>query len=277
VALFMPGHLGETGALGAKVVSVFGGNPARGLPVIHALVLLLDPGTGVPRAVMDGTRLTALRTGAAGGLATDLLARPDASVLAVFGAGVQARTQVEAVRTVRRVREIRLLDSVPAAAERFAEELAGEAGAPPVRVLSDPRAAVEGADVIVTATTSSHPLFPGDAVAPGTHVSGIGSYTPLMREVDSQLVRRATVVVDTREAALAEAGDLLIPLGEGVIEEDHIVAELGEVVRGLHPGRTRPDEITFFKSVGNAAQDLAVAHLALEEAERRGEGVRVEL
>ena len=277
VALFMPGHLRDSGALGAKVVSVFAGNPERGLPVIHALVLLLDPVTGVPRAVMDGARLTALRTGAASGLATDLLAVPDASVLAVFGAGVQARTQIEAVRTVRPIREIRLVDSVPGAARRLAEELADSGDGSEVRVLDDPWAAVRGAHVIVTATTSSTPVFPGEAVEPGTHVSGIGSYTPRMREVDAELVRRATVVVDTREAALAEAGDLVVPIEEGVIGVDHIHAELGEVVLGTRPGRTRPEEITFFKSVGNAAQDLAVALLALEEAERRGEGARVEL
>ena len=277
VALFMPGYLRETGALGGKIVSVFGGNAARGLPAIHALVLLLDAGTGVPRAVMDGTKLTALRTGAATGLATDLLARPEASVLAVFGAGVQARHQIEAVRTVRRVREVRLLDSVRSAAERLAAEVRASEDAPDVRVLDDPRAAVEGADVIVTATTSAHPVFPGASVAPGTHVSGIGSYTPQMQEVDEELVAKATVIVDARSGALAEAGDLVIPLRRGLITEDHVRAELGEVVRGLHPGRTRPDEITFFKSVGNAAQDLAVAARALAEAERRDEGTVVEL
>ena len=277
VALFMPGHLRETGALGAKVVSVFGANAARGLPAIHALVVLLDAETGMPCAVLDGTRLTALRTGAATGLATDLLARADASVLAVFGAGVQSRTQIEAVRAVRQVREVRLIDSVRSAAEQLAQELRAVEDAPEVRIMHDPRSAVEGVDLIVTATTSPIPVFPGEAVQAGAHVSGIGSYTPEMQEVDAELVQRATVVVDARDGALAEAGDLVIPLRDGLIGEDHIHAELGEIVSGRAPGRTRPDEITFFKSVGNAAQDLAVAARALKEAERLGEGTRVEL
>lgn len=277
VVLFMPGRLRDAEVLGGKVVSVFPDNPASGLPAVSAVVLLLDASTGLPRALLDGTALTALRTGAASGLATRLLARPDASVLAVFGAGAQARTQIEAVRAVRPIREIRLASRTWRSAERLAAELSAEPGAPEVRVLDDPALAVEGAHVVVAATNSSVPVFPGLAVSAGAHVNGIGSYTPEMQEVDEALVARATVFVDERGAALAEAGDLLVPLRKGLVTEEDLLTELGEVSLGLHPGRTRDDEVTFFKSVGNAAQDLAVAARALEVAVRRGEGQVVEL
>lgn len=277
LALFMPGYLGDSRVLGGKIVSVFQGNAEKGLPVVTAAVILLDPATGLPRALLDGTTLTALRTGAASGLATRLLAREDASVLAVFGAGVQARTQVEAVRAVRAIREIRIVDRSREAAERLAEELRGGPGPLDVRVFIDPEEAARGAHVICTATTSSEPVFPGDAVLPGTHVNGVGSYTKEMQEVDAALVSRAKVIVDTRDGALAEAGDLVIPLRKGILRREELGTELGEVVLGTRPGRTSADEITFFKSVGNAAQDLAVAGLALGAAEREGAGTVVEL
>ena len=278
VTLFMPGYLQDTRVLGGKVVSVFSGNAARGLPVVTAAVLLLDSSTGLPRALLDGTFLTALRTGAASGLATRLLSRQRASVLAVFGAGAQARTQIEAVREVRPIREVRIVSRTRASAERLAADL--RAGSDPperVQVMDDPALAVQGAHVLVAATSSSKPVFPGAAVEAGTHVNGIGSYTPEMQEVDEALVARAHVVLDTREGALAEAGDLLIPLRKGLIREQDIRTELGEVTLGLRPGRTTEEEITFFKSVGNAAFDLAVGARALAEAERTGAGTTVDL
>ncbi len=273
VHLFMPAHLHGSGATGAKVVSVNVDNPARGLPAIHAVVLVLDPESGEVKALLDGTWLTALRTGAAGGLAADVLARPDARIVALFGAGVQGRTQLEAVRCVRRVEEVRVVDSRRASAERLAGELDGLVA----RVVDDPAEAVRGADVVVTATTSRTPVFPGALVEPGAHVTGVGSYTPEMREVDADLIRRARVVVDQREAVLAEAGDLIGPISEGLVDEGVIAAELGEVVAGLRPGRQSPDQITFFKSVGIAVQDVTVATEVLEAAERRGLGTLVEL
>jgi ornithine cyclodeaminase/alanine dehydrogenase-like protein (mu-crystallin family) len=278
VTLFMPGYLAETRVLGGKVVSVFGGNAALGLPVVTAAVLLLDPSTGLPRALLDGTQLTALRTGAASGLATRLLARENASVLAVFGAGAQARTQIEAVRAVRPIREVRIVDTSRASADRLASELRSAARPPEVvHVLEDPGAAVEGAQVIVAATTSDRPVFPGARVTAGTHVNGIGSYTPEMQEVDEGVVTRARVVVDTRDGALVEAGDLIIPLRKGLVREEDMRTELGEIVLGTRPGRTSESEITFFKSVGNAAMDLAVGARVLAEAERLGAGTTVEL
>lgn len=273
VSLFMPAYLERPAALGAKVVSVFSGNAGRGLPAIHGVVLLLDGETGVPRALMDGTYLTALRTGAASGVATRHMAREDARVLTVFGSGAQSRTQIEAVRTVRDIREVRIVSTNPDSARELADGLDGVEA----RVVADAAEAVRGAHVICTATTSSTPVFPGGAVDPGTHVNGIGSYTPEMQEVDAALVVRARVVVDARDAALEEAGDLVIPLRAGLIGEDHLRAELGEVVGGQAPGRIGADEITFFKSVGNAVQDMAVAARVLEAAEARGIGRVVEL
>lgn len=260
-------------ALGAKVVSVFPGNRAWGGAAVNAVVIVVDAATGEPRAVVEGTTLTALRTGAASGVATRLLAREDAAVLAVFGAGVQARTQIQAVRAVRAITEVRIVSRSGASAESLASELTGVEA----RALRDPTQALAGADVVVAATDSPVPVFPGGAVEPGTHVNGVGSFTPEMREVDAELIRRATVVVDHRDGVWAEAGDLIGAVLDGVVHRDHVRADLGEVVRGLHPGRSSPDEVTFFKSVGNAVQDVAVAAEALRRAEDTGLGSVVDL
>lgn len=273
VSLFMPGFLPREGHLAAKVVSVFEDNPSRGLPVIQGVVLVLDSTTGAPVALMDGTYLTALRTGAASGLATELLAAPEASVLTVFGAGPQARTQVEAVRAVRPIREIRLVSRSTTSAEVMAEELHGVE----VRVMDDPGRAVRGAEVIVTATDSHEPVFPGRSADPGVHVNAIGAFTPLMREVDGDFVARAKVVVDARARVLSEAGDLVQAIAEKVFSFDEIHAELGEVVAGAVPGRESPEEITLFKSVGSAAQDVAVACRVLAEAGRADVGTLLDL
>jgi ornithine cyclodeaminase/alanine dehydrogenase-like protein (mu-crystallin family) len=272
-SLFMPGYLPREGYLAAKVVSVFGDNPRRGLPTIQGVVLVLDSTTGAPVGLMDGTYLTALRTGAASGLATDFLALPGASVLTVFGAGPQSRTQVEAIRTVRPIREIRLVSRSETSAEALAKELDGV----DVRVMDDPSGAVRGAQIIVTATDSHRPVFPGMAVDPGVHVNAVGAYTPTMREVDGDLVAKAKVVVDARATVLSEAGDLVHAIAEKVFSFDEIYAELGEVVAGSVPGRESSDEVTLFKSVGNAAQDVSVAGRVLGEAERLGVGTVVEL
>ena len=273
VNLFMPAHLRRSGDAGAKIASVNPGNAARGLPAIHAVVLLLDASTGRPTALMDGTWLTALRTGAVGGLAADLMARPDAQTVALFGAGVQARTQLEALRCVREITEVRVVSRSGASADRLAGELTGLRAA---RV-DDPSDAIAGADVIIAATTSSTPVFDGSRVEPGTHVTGVGSYTPEMREVDTDLIVRARVIVDQREAVMEEAGDIVGPIRDGVVNEAVIVAEIGEVVLGKAVGRTSADEITFFKSVGNAVQDVALAARVLAVAEAEARGLLVDL
>lgn len=270
LALFMPGWLPAEGALGGKVVTVCPGNAGSSRPLVHALVLLVDPETGVPEAVLDATWLTALRTGAASGLATDLLARADASVLAVVGAGVQARTQIEAVRAVRPIREIRVRSRSRASAARLVDEVrraAAETGADlEVKAVGDPEAHLAGADVVVTATDANEAVIP-DLVAPGTHVNAVGAYTPRMRELPGSLMGRARLFVDQRAAARAEAGDLIRAIAEGHLGEDVRPVELGEVVAARHPGRTAAEEITVFKSVGSAAQDLAVARLAADRSE----------
>jgi ornithine cyclodeaminase len=274
VTLFMPAHLESDGGIaGAKVVSVNPGNAASGLPVIHAVVLALDPVTGQARALMDGTWLTALRTGAVGGLAADLMARDDAKVVAIFGAGVQARTQLEAVRCVRDVSEVRVVSRSATRGDAFVAELEGVAA----HRVDDADEAIAGADIVIAATSSTVPVFDGSKIEPGTHVTGVGSFTTEMREVDTELVRRARVIVDQREAILAEAGDIVGPIRDGTVDASVMVGEIGDVVLGRVVGRTSPEEVTFFKSVGNAVQDVSVAARVLARAERDGLGVLVEI
>ncbi len=278
VFLAMPASLPGLPALGAKLVSVFPRNRGTGRPVVQAVVALIDTHTGAPSAVIEGTSLTALRTGAATGLATDLLARRDANIVTVFGAGAQARTQLEAVCAVRHVTQARVVSRTAGHAEGFARWALEQPWIRGATVLaaSSVDLAVRGADIIITATTSATPVFPGRLAAHGMHINAVGSFQDHTREVDSDLVARSVIVVDSREAALAEAGDLVIPLREGRIAGAETWAELGEVAAGKG-GRQRPDEITLFKSVGNAVQDLAVGVLAVRRAVETGRGQRVRL
>jgi ornithine cyclodeaminase len=277
LTLVMPAYLAAEAALGAKIVSVYRGNRAKGLPAVTGVVLLLDAATGVPVALLDAAELTALRTAAAAGLATSLLASESASVLALYGAGPQARAQLEAMRAVRPLREVRVVARTGESAIRFATQVASAHPELVVEVPADPDAAVHGADLVVAATTSQTPVIHGADVEEGCHVNGIGSFRPETREVDTELVQRARVVVDSRAAALAEAGDLLIPIDEGAIDEGHIDAELGEIVLGQSlPGRAGR-ELTFFKSVGSAAQDMAVARRIVDHAVAERLGSLVEI
>jgi ornithine cyclodeaminase/alanine dehydrogenase-like protein (mu-crystallin family) len=269
-ALFMPAYLEKSERLGLKVVTLVKNNPSRGLPMIHAVVLVLDAGTGRPLAVLDGERLTAIRTGAASGLATDLLARKDARCALIIGAGVQGRTQLEAVLSVRKIEQAFVSDSDRDRAKDFAQEMEAKLSIPVA--VSDTRDALQQADIVCTATSSSSPVFEDQDLAPGTHINGVGSYTQDMAEIPAATIKRAKVVVDSRTACLAEAGDLIQPLREGLIEESHIHAELGEVASGTKPGRASDDEVTLFKSVGLAIQDLSAAARVLAEAKRMGLG-----
>jgi ornithine cyclodeaminase len=278
VTLLMPAYLHESRDLAVKVVSVFSANPTLGLPTTSALVIVLNTQTGQPMAIMDGTWLTALRTGAASGVATDLLSVRDASIVAVFGAGVQARTQLEAVCNVRDIREVRIYAPSFFKADIIAQDMGGLGQIPSnVKAVNTPTDAVRDAEIIVTATTSKTPVFKNKDVAVGAHINGVGSYTPEMQEVDPDTVRRARVIVDSRAACLAEAGDLIIPIQQGIITQEHIYAELGEIINGVKPARESPRDITFFKSVGNAVQDAAVAGHALRAAEKKGLGKVIEL
>jgi ornithine cyclodeaminase len=278
VALFMPAYLAQSDDLAVKVVTLFPNNLRRGEPMIYATVLVLDTETGRPLALLEGSALTAIRTGAGSGAATDLLARPDAETAAIIGSGVQARTQLEAVCTVRPIRTVWLYSPNQQHAAAFAEEMAGQGPIPAdIRPVSSANEAVKAADIICTATTSSSPVFDGRNVKTGTHINAVGSYTPQMQEIDAETISRSLVVVDSRESALAEAGDLIVPLQAGEITESDIHAEIGEIVTGTRDGRTSPDQITYFKSCGLAVQDAAAARLALENALKLDLGTVVSL
>ena len=280
VSLFMPAYVQaeEEDALAVKVVSLFPKNPERERPLslIQAAVLVLDAETGQTVALMEGSSLTAIRTGAGSGAAIDLLARPDSSVVAVFGAGVQGRTQLEAACSVRKIEEAWVFDPFVERAEAFAQEMAGVGNIPKeVRVATNPGQALSHADIVCTATTSSTPVFDNVDLRPGMHVSAVGSYTPEMQEVPAETVARALVVVDSRSATLAETGDLLKPMQDGLFGEEHISGELGEIVLGKKTGRESPEQITYFKSVGVAVQDAMAAQLALQNARKHKLGTNV--
>ncbi len=271
--LAMPCGLLDSGILGTKVLTHVAGNVARRLPTVQALYVLSDFETGAPLAVMDAAELTAVRTAASSAVATDLLARRECHVLGVFGAGIQAEFHLRAMLEVRRVDEALVWDVDHARMESFMRRMRR---ALPVDLDAGDSAEHVAAesDLIVTATTSATPIFPGSAVQPGAHINAVGSFTATTRELDPDLVARARVVVDTYAGALAEAGDLLIPLKAGQITREHLAAELGEIVNGAKPGRTSDAEITIFESVGAAFQDAAVGQLVYERALERGLGER---
>lgn len=273
VSLFMPAHIKSLGALGTKVVSVFKDNAKnRNLPVVLGLIILLDEDTGFPLAIMDGGYLTAMRTGAVSGVATKYMARPDAKVATVFGAGVQAFTQVLAVQEERPLEKLLVyaVDS-PEARRQFASRIAEKTGIS-VELVDEPEAAVRKSDIVILATSAADPVVQGDWFRAGTHINGIGSHAPNMRELDTLTVQKSRIICDLTDACRAEAGDLIIPAEAGEWDWEQIAGDLGEVVLGKTPGRTRPDEITLFKSVGLAIQDLSSAKIVYEEAVRQGVG-----
>ena len=279
VSLVMPAYAAELAAVGVKVVSVTPNNPRSGRPTVQGIVLLLDEETGTPIALLEGTYLTQLRTGAAIGFAADLLARKDARTVAVFGAGAMAQTSLAAVCTVRDVADIRVVDPNPSRAERFVasiEDLSGR-DCPPLRWVTSPAEALRDADVIITATTSPTPVFPGESVPSGAFIGALGAYTPTTRELDTLTIQRSRLIVDTRAGALQEAGEIAIPIQAGHLTADQIWAELGEVALGDRPGRSADDDIIVFKTVGNAMQDLVLATRVYRRAKELGLGQTIEL
>jgi ornithine cyclodeaminase/alanine dehydrogenase len=278
LVLGMPAYLGgDPEILGLKLVTVYPDNPAKhGLATTLGTLMLCDAATGAVTAIMDAGYLTAVRTGAASGVATRYLAREDAAVCTVFGAGVQARQQLVAVHHVRPLTRVYVVDTSADAAAAFARDLSAELDVP-IEVSHDPEAAVRAADIVVTASSSPTPIIDGDWIRPGTHINNIGSHAPTTRELDTKTVVKSHYVADTREASLAEAGDLLIPMEEGAVTADHIRATLGEIVTGEKPGRADPDQITLFKSCGVAAQDMSTARVVAEAARARGVGTEVVL
>ena len=255
----MPSYRGD---FGLKEICVFPGNPARGLDTHLGAVLLHSGETGQLMGVMNASAITAIRTAAVSGVATKLLARDDAKVLAILGAGVQAKSHLEAIPLVRKVEETRVFSRTPAKAQK----LSG------CRVVGSAEEAVRGADIIVTATSSKDPVIKREWIKPGAHINAVGSSVKTSRELDAETVKAASLFVDRRESTLNESGDYLMA-GVG---PDHIRAELGEILIGKAKGRASKDEITLFKSLGLAVEDLASAQFLFGEAKRRGSGTWVE-
>jgi len=273
----MPAYLGgEMDALGAKLLSFYGTNPARrGLPAIQGNVVLFDGRDGSLLALMDAGYLTAMRTGASGGVAARYLAREDARTLTIFGSGVQAPYQVEAALCERAVERVFVVSRTPANAEALAVELT-ERFSVSAQATADVEMALAAADILVTATSAHEPLFDGAQLRPGVHISGIGSHLPYASEVDAVTLGRSKVVVDQMSACLAEAGDLIRPIEEGSYDAGRIHGEIGAIVEGELPGRVGAEEITFFKSVGLAAQDVAVARVVYVKALEQGAGIELD-
>ena len=279
VSLVMPAYVNDPldEALAVKVVSLFDGNSRRGMARIQAAVLLLEPDTGRPAAVLEGATLTAIRTGAASGAATDLLARADCRTAAIFGAGVQSRTQLEAVCTVRPIETVWVCDPDDSRLEEFVAEMAGRGPIPSdVRPARNATQAVAGADVICAATTSARPVFDDADLNPGVHINAVGSYQPHVQEIPADTVVRALLVVDSREAALSETGDLIQPIQNGLIDAGHVRAELGEIISAEAELHRADDQITLFEAVGVAVQDAVAARLAVSRAKELGLGQSVQ-
>ena len=266
----MPAHRsGPHAVYSLKTVCVFPDNPARGLDAHQGSVTLFDGTNGQVRTLMNASAITAIRTAAVSAVATRALAREDANELAIVGAGVQARSHVEAMRAIRPFAAIRITSRT----FEHARALAADVGAEAVERAED---AVRGADVVVTATTSREPVVKREWLKPGAHVNAVGSYSPPSRELDTATVADAGFYVDRRESAENEAGEYVVPLNEGAIGPDHIRGELGEVLTGAAAGRRSPDELTVFKSLGLAVEDLAAAEYVVRRAQETGAGTRVE-
>jgi ornithine cyclodeaminase len=273
----MPAQTDRPDAFGVKVISVYPGNEGTEFDSHQGSVLLFEPQHGTLEAVLDATAITAIRTAAVSGLATRLLARTDAVEIAILGTGVQARTHLEAMRVVRPVRRVRVWSRAMENRDRFAAWAREAFPDLVIEAVVTAELAVRDADVICTVTPSRTPVLHSASVRAGTHVNAVGASLPEARELDTALVRRARLYVDRRESALNEAGDLLIPMTEGAVTADHIVAEIGEVVAGMAGGRETDEEVTVFKSLGLAVEDVAAAHYVARAAEARGIGTVVEL
>ena len=272
----MPAAIDAPAAMGAKLVTVYAGNHARGLTSHLATIILLDPATGALVALLDGRYITEARTAAVSAVSVDHLARKDATRLAIIGSGVQARSHLKAIRHVRPLTDVRVWSPNTARSEAFAQAASRDTGLS-VRARSSAAEAVAGADIVVLVTASPTPVISDEDIAPGTHICAVGACRPTQREMPTALVRRARLFVDSRAAALVEAGDLVIPIGEGAFAADHIVGELGSVVPGACEGRRNADEVTLFKSLGMAVEDVVAATLAVERAEAAGLGTRFAL
>lgn len=272
----MPSYMsGANAAFGLKAICVFPQNPAIGKDAHQGAVLLFSAETGELQALMNASAITAIRTAAVSGVATDLLARADACNLAILGTGVQARSHLAAMSDVRSIKECRIASRRLEHAEKFVEEMR-ESFSFPLKPVATVQEAVEGADLIVTATNSTEPILERDWISPGAHLNLVGASRPNAREVDGATMAGASVFVDRRESTINESGDYIFALNEGAIGPDHIRAELGEVLKGVRPGRTATAEITLFKSLGLAIEDLAAAEYLYRNAKEQNAGTWVE-
>lgn len=275
-SFFMPAIV-DGQSLGMKIVSVFPQNgPNHGLPTIHAIVLLLDASTGVPIALMDGTELTILRTGAASGVGTRLLAREESTHLVVIGAGAQAAGQVRAVCAVRPITTVTIVNRSLDRATALTASLAREFPHTTLSATTDRPRALATADIVCLATSSQTPVFADSEIRPGTHINGIGSYTHTMIEADPLTLGRSYVAVDQYAPAWSEAGELIAARDQGILDPSTVV-QIGAIANGTAPGRRDDQQITYFKSVGNAAQDVAVANIAYQSALQNNVGQDVSL
>jgi ornithine cyclodeaminase len=272
----MPSYLNPPDAIGLKAITVFPGNEGTRYDSHQGVVLLFEARHGTLTAICDASSITAIRTAAASGVATRALARSDAGDLAILGSGVQAETHLEAMAAVRPIRRVRIWSRNNANAERFAAAARRKHGFP-IEVTADARAAVTGADLVCTVTSSATPIVEGSWIAPGTHLNAVGSSQRKARELDSDAVAAARLYVDRREATLAESGDFLVPKSEGRFGDEHIVGEVGEVLEGKAPGRGSASEITLFKSLGIAIEDLVSAEYVARRAAELGVGTVVEI
>lgn len=268
----MPAYVGAPAAVGAKIITVFPGNHGTPLDSHQGAVLLFNASNGALEAMLDATAITSIRTAAVSALATKLLARHDADDLAIIGSGVQARMHLEAISIVRSIQRVRIWSRNKANARALRDRFA-----PAAEVCDTTEQAVKDASIICVATSASEPVLRGEWVASGAHVNAVGSATPRAREVDTALVVRSRLFVDSRVSALNEAGDVMIPIAEGEIGPGHIVAELGELVVGGNPGRRDRKEVTLFKSLGLAVEDIAAAQHVHARALERGAGIMIDL
>ena len=272
----MPGYLNADKVLGMKVVTYFQDNPRQNLPAILGTVMLFSAESGKIIAVMDGSSITAIRTACASAMATKALANAEAPVLGILGAGVQARAHIRALCPVRKISKIKLYSPSGKSGAAVKKDLESEVGAA-VEIARSAEEAVRDSDLIVTATTSNTPVLSREWLKPGAHINAVGSHRPDQREIDGPTVALAKVVVDSREAVMAECGDILLAIKEQSITESHIHGEIGDVLAGTKPARTSSDEITLYKSVGIAIQDVATANLVYHKARQQKVGTDVDL
>jgi alanine dehydrogenase len=272
----MPGYLSDNEALGMKVVTYFPNNPRLGLPIILATIMLYSAESGKLVAVMDGTSITTARTACASAMATRRLANPETPVLGVLGAGVQARAHIRALTKVRNIAQVKIFDVAAGSAMRLKKEIEREVGVE-IKPVESAQEAVENSDLLVTVTTAKEPILKAAWLKPGVHINAIGSHRPDLREIDAMTMASAKIFVDSREAVMAECGDILLAIQENAITADRIHAEIGEVLLSKKPGRTATEERTLYKAVGIAIQDVATASLVYHKALQQNVGTKIEI